>query len=247
VRIFPIEDPALFARALFIEELRRAGVKANATILRPTAVLPPLKEAYLKMPKVAAYTSPPFKEAIAVTLKVSHNLYASTLPCLVAAAKGYSTAEAGLREERKILKELGVDVNQISFGGGAGGAAADHVTPRATIQLLQGMAKRPEWEAYKAGLPVLGVDGTLADVVPSSSPAKGKVFAKTGTLVWVDSANDRLLLKSKALAGTMTTQAGTPLFIAAFVNNVPLPAGTGVSREGKVLGKLCEILYEAGP
>ena len=247
VRIYPVDEPALFARALFIEALRRNGVKANAAVLRPGMVNLPARDAYAKMTKLATFTSPPFKQAITVTLKVSHNLYASTLPCLVAAAKGFSTAAAGLREERRILKELGVDVNQISFGGGAGGAPSDFVTPRATVQLLQGMAKRPEWDVYKAALPVLGVDGTLADVVAESSPARGKVRAKTGTLIWLDSANDRYLLKSKALAGTMTTKDGTELFVAMFVNNVPLPEGVGSSREGKVMGKLCEILYEAGP
>jgi serine-type D-Ala-D-Ala carboxypeptidase/endopeptidase (penicillin-binding protein 4) len=174
-------------------------------------------------------------------------LYASTLPCLVASARGFSTAEAGLREQRKILKELGVDVNQVSFGGGAGGAQADCVTARATVQLLQGMAKRPEWEVYKAAMPTLGVDGTLAESVSRESSARGNVFGKTGTLVWLDAGNDRLLLKSKAIAGTMTTKAGTPLHFAMYVNNVPLPDGVGVTREGKILGKLCEILYEAGP
>jgi D-alanyl-D-alanine carboxypeptidase/D-alanyl-D-alanine-endopeptidase (penicillin-binding protein 4) len=248
VRIYPVEEPALFARALFIEALRRNKVKATAAILRPIVAAIPPSEQYANMTEVASFTSPPFKEAITVTLKVSHNLYASTLPCLIAASRKYTTVEAGLRLERKILKEdLGVDVNQVSFGGGAGGSPADFVSPRATIQLLQGMAKRPEWETYKAALPILGVDGTLADAVPPTSPAKGKVFAKTGTLVWFDAANERLFLKSKALAGTMTTKAGTPLFLAMYVNNVPLPEGVGVTREGKILGKLCEILYEAGP
>jgi serine-type D-Ala-D-Ala carboxypeptidase/endopeptidase (penicillin-binding protein 4) len=246
LRIFPIEEPALFARTLFIEVLRRHGVKANAAVLRPNGIALPPQDAYSKMTRVATFTSPPFKEAIAVTLKVSHNLYASTLPCLVAAAKGHTTLEAGLREEREILKKLGVDTNQISFGGGAGGAPSDHVTARATVQLLQGMAKRPEWDAYKAGLPILGVDGTLAETVDASSPAKGKVFAKTGTLIWYDSVNERYLLKSKALAGTMTTKAGTPLFLAMFVNNVPLPDGVGAIREGKIMGKLCEVIYSSG-
>jgi len=247
LRIYPVEEPALFARAVFIEALRRNGVKAIAAILRPIDNKLPDRHAYDKLTKVASFTSPPFKEAITVTLKVSHNLYASTLPCLVAVARGFSTAEAGLREERKILKELGVDVNQVSFGGGAGGAPSDHVTPLATVQVLQGMAKRPEWDAYREALPVLGVDGTLAEAVGPDSPARGKVSAKTGTLIWSDAANDRLLLKSKALAGTMTTKGGTPLYFAMFVNNVPLPEGVGSTREGKVLGKLCEILYELGP
>jgi D-alanyl-D-alanine carboxypeptidase/D-alanyl-D-alanine-endopeptidase (penicillin-binding protein 4) len=243
VRIYPIEEPALFARTAFIEALRRNGVRANAALMRVNSFNLPPKEAYGKLPRVASFASPPFKEAVTVTLKVSHNLYASTMPSLVAASKGFATAEAGLREERKILKELGVDVNQVSFGGGAGGAPADHVTPRAIVQLLRGMAKRPEWAAYKAALPVLGVDGTLAEVVPGDSPARGKVFAKTGTLIWQDAANDRSMLKSKALAGTMTTKDGTELFFAMMVNNVPLPEGVGSSREGKVLGKLCEVLY----
>jgi D-alanyl-D-alanine carboxypeptidase/D-alanyl-D-alanine-endopeptidase (penicillin-binding protein 4) len=247
VRIYPIEDPTAFARTLFIEALRRNGVKPNAAVLRAASVNLPAKDGYGSFTKVASFTSPPFHEAIRVTLKVSHNLYASTLPCLIAASKGLSTAEAGLREERKILEKLGVDVSQVSFGGGAGGAPSDHATARATVQLLQGMARRPEWDAYKAGLPILGVDGTLAEAVTETSPARGKVCGKTGTLVWFDSVNERVFLKSKALAGTMTTKAGTPLHFAMFVNNVPLPVGTGVGRESKLLGKLCEVLVEAGP
>ena len=111
----------------------------------------------------------------------------------------------------------------------------------------EGMAKRDEWPAFKDGLPVLGVDGTLAETVPADSPAKGKACAKTGTLVWYDAANDRFLLKSKALAGTLTTKAGTELHFCLMVNNVPLPEGVNATREGKVLGKLCELLYEYGP
>lgn len=247
VRIFPVEEPAVVARTLFIETLRKHGVRVSAPVLRPVVVNLPARDAYAKLTRVAAFTSPPFKDAITVTLKVSHNLYASTLPCLVAASRGFTTAEAGLREQRKILKELGVDVNQVSFGGGAGGAPADHVTPRACVQLLQGMSMRADWEVYRSALPVLGVDGTLSESVGPDSPVKGKVFAKTGTLIWSDVANDRFLLKSKALAGSMTTKNGTPLHFAMFVNNVPLPDGVGATREGKVLGKLCEILYEAGP
>ena len=247
VRILGVDEPALFARALFVEALRRNGVRAQCAVLRPSGNNLPPKGEYEKLPKVASFTSAPFKDALTVTLKVSHNLYASTFPCLVAASKGQATAEQGLREQKKILKELGVDTNAVSFGGGAGGAPSDFGSARATVQLLQGMAKRDEWEVYKAALPVLGVDGTLADVVKADSPARGKVSAKTGTLIWYDAVNERYLLKSKALAGTMTTKNGTTLYFCAMVNNVPLPAGVTATREGKVLGRLCELLYEHGP
>lgn len=247
LRILGVDEPAQFARALFVEALRRNGVQAQCAVLRSSGAALPAKSEYEKLTKVASFTSAPFKDALTVTLKVSHNLYASTFPCLVAAAKGHSTAEAGLREEKKILAKLGVDTGAISFGGGAGGAPADFVSARATVQLIQGMAKLPEWDVYKSALPVLGVDGTLADVVSNESPARGKAFAKTGTLIWYDTANERWLLKSKALAGTMTTKNGTALHFCVMVNNVPLPEGVTSAREGKVLGKLCEILYEHGP
>ncbi len=247
VRIYNVEEPALFARALFIEALRRNGVQAQAAVLRPANNNLPSPRDYEKMPKAATFTSAPFKDTIRVTLKVSNNLYASALPCLVAVSKGQTTAEAGLKEQRKILKKLGVDPDGVSFGGGAGGAPADFVTATAAVQLLQGMAKREEWPAYKAALPVLGVDGTLAEAVPADSPARGRAFAKTGTLIWYDAANERYLLKSKALAGTMTTKSGTELHFCMMVNNVPLPEGVTATREGKVLGKLCELLYEHGP
>jgi D-alanyl-D-alanine carboxypeptidase/D-alanyl-D-alanine-endopeptidase (penicillin-binding protein 4) len=247
VRVYAVDDPALFARALFVEALRRNGVQAQCAVPRPAHTDLPPKGACADLPKVAGFTSAPFRDELAVTLKVSHNLYASTLPCLVAAAKDRTTAEAGLRLQRGVLRDLGVDTNAVSFGGGAGGAAADCVSARATVQLLQGMAKRPEWDAYRAALPVLGVDGTLADVVAADSPARGKVSAKTGTLIWYDAANERFLLKSKALAGTVTTRGGATLHFCAMVNNVPLPEGVTAAREGKVLGKLAELLYEHGP
>ncbi|MBY0512832.1 MAG: D-alanyl-D-alanine carboxypeptidase/D-alanyl-D-alanine-endopeptidase [Gemmataceae bacterium] len=244
VRVCPVADPPAFARALFLESLRRHGVRAGVALARPTETNLPAKDWYDDAPKVAAFTSPPLKDVVRVTLKVSHNLYASSLPCLVAASRGKTTAEAGLREGQAVLKELGVDLTAVSFGGGAGGNAADHASARATVDLLRGMAKRPEWPAYKDALPVLGVDGTLATVVKPDSPARGKVFAKTGTLAWTDNVNGRLFLRSKALAGVMTTKAGTPLYFAMIVNNVPNATG---QQTGRVLGHLCEILYENGP
>ena len=69
------------------------------------------------------FTSPPLSEAIKVTLKVSHNLYASTLPILIAAKNGQSSIAAGrTAAQRRFLLDLGVPVETVSFAGGAGGA-----------------------------------------------------------------------------------------------------------------------------
>jgi D-alanyl-D-alanine carboxypeptidase/D-alanyl-D-alanine-endopeptidase (penicillin-binding protein 4) len=245
VGIYPVRDPAGFARALFIEALRRAGVQASASPLAAPRAGLPERDGYGHLTRVATFTSPPLSEAIKVTLKVSHNLYASTLPLLLAVKHGRRTLADGMRREQKVLKDLGVPVETISFAGGAGGANADSVTPRATARLLRAMMQRSEYAAaYRAGLPVLGVDGTLAAAVSRKSPARGHVQAKTGTLVWHDSFNDRSLLTSKAVAGVMTTAAGRRLVFVMFVNNVPLAPGTSTTREAKALGRLCEIIYE---
>jgi D-alanyl-D-alanine carboxypeptidase/D-alanyl-D-alanine-endopeptidase (penicillin-binding protein 4) len=242
-----VDDPTGFARALFIDCLRRAGVFVAASALqRPQAELPE-KESYARLKRVAVYTSPPLSEYLKVTLKVSHNLYAGTLPLLLALQEGKRTLADGMHVQRKVLAELGVDVGSISLESGAGGGNGDRVTPRATVQLLRALARRPDFAGFKAGLPVLGVDGTLADVLPADSPARGKAWAKTGTYGDVDLLNDRVLLRSKALAGVLCTRSGRELVFAMFVNEVPQPVGVDVPREGKVLAHLCEALYEHAP
>jgi serine-type D-Ala-D-Ala carboxypeptidase/endopeptidase (penicillin-binding protein 4) len=248
VRYVPIEDPAAFVRSMLILELRKRGIRVSA---HPTHVgsheLPP-KDSYEAKNRIGVYTSEPLSEVIEVTLKVSHNLYASTLPILIANhSKQTASIERGLQMQGKFLKELGLPIEKISFAGGAGGSNADMTTPRATVQLIQSMRKHKAKDAFFAGLPRLGVDGTLAEVLPPDSKAKDQARAKTGTYVWFDSLNGRVLLRSKTLAGTLTTAKGTDLDFAFFVNEVPLPPGIGATREGKVLAKLCELVYEFGP
>ncbi|MDR3636148.1 MAG: D-alanyl-D-alanine carboxypeptidase/D-alanyl-D-alanine-endopeptidase [Isosphaeraceae bacterium] len=252
VKVYEVEEPAAFARTVFIARLRKHGVHVRAIAIGDNAADSlPLRDEVAKLPKVAEYVSPPFREYARVILKVSHNLHASTLPLLIAARHGERTLHDGLRREGALLKGLGLDPQAIAFGGGAGGARADLVTPRAAVTLLRAMAVRPDFAAYDAALPVLGRDGTLAKAVAADSPARGHVRAKTGTY-WVDNAlTGKAVLTSKALAGYMETAAGRPLVFAFFVNNVSLDAsGIEVSEAtnaaGRLLGKLCEVFYSAG-
>jgi D-alanyl-D-alanine carboxypeptidase/D-alanyl-D-alanine-endopeptidase (penicillin-binding protein 4) len=247
VRIYAVDDPTAYGRALFIEALRREGVTVAASPLQPQRGELPEKESYANLTRVGLYTSPPFGELAKVTLKVSHNLYASAMPLLIAVKHGKRTLADGLRLERKYLAGYGVEVGTISFGGGAGGHGADFVTPRATVQLLRALAQRPYYPVFEDALPVLGVDGTLTEAVGPDSPARGRVKAKSGTYYWLDLLNGRSLLTSKALAGVMTTARGRRLMFAMFVNNVPLPRGVTPEREGRVLGRLCEVIYQHAP
>jgi D-alanyl-D-alanine carboxypeptidase/D-alanyl-D-alanine-endopeptidase (penicillin-binding protein 4) len=249
VKVYEVEEPAAFARTLLIETLRKRGVQISAASIGENASdRLPARDEVAKLPKVAEYRSPPFREYMRVILKVSQNLHASTLPLLVAAHHDESTLGAGLQREGQFLKSVGIDVNSIAFGGGAGGERADLVTPRATVTLLRAMAKRPDFEAFEAALPILGRDGTLAKAVPPDSPARGHARAKTGTY-WVNNElNGKTVLTSKALAGYLDTASGRTLVFAFFVNDVPIDSpGDRISKfttaAGQLLGKLCEVFY----
>ncbi len=244
VRICAVDDPAGFARALFIDALRREGVAVKASGLRPPTAELPESASYARLTRVATFKSPPLAEALKVTLKVSHNLYASTLPLLLGVKSGKRTMREGMRLQGKVLADLGVDVRGISLESGAGGGNGDRVSPRVTVQLLRALTKRADFAVFKAALPVLGVDGTLAKAVGKSSPALGKVVGKTGTYGDHDLLNGRLHLRAKALAGTMTTAKGKELAYCIFVNDV---RGGSSVREGKALGQLCEIVQQHAP
>lgn len=241
-----VDQPASFARSLFIEALREAGVKVTAS---PLAANPadklPRYETYATQKPIAEFTSPPFSENAKLILKVSHNLHAGTQPLLIAAKNGKQTLGDGLRLQRDFLNRIGVDATTISFAGGAGGDRSDYVTPRATVKLLEAMSKRSDFAVYRDALPVLGEDGTLATAVAADSPAKGKAQAKTGTLVWGNLLQGRSLLQAKGLAGYVDAADGRTIVFAAFVNLVHLQHSADRDRIGRVLGTIAEKLYVA--
>jgi serine-type D-Ala-D-Ala carboxypeptidase/endopeptidase (penicillin-binding protein 4) len=241
-----VPDPARWARTLFIESLARAGVTVRASAIgaNPESLLPTPGN-HKGLTRVALLTSPPFSENVRLILKVSHNLHASTLPLLLAVRHGKRHLEDGLRLEHDFLKRAGLDADSISFGGGAGGSPADFTTPRVTVALLRYMSTRPDFAVYERALPILGVDGTLWNAVPTTSPARGKVRAKTGTFVWQNGLNKRFLVISKALAGYLTAKSGRKLVFSFVVNGVQVDKATDTKTIGKVLGHLCEIVREA--
>ncbi len=250
IRSFEVVDPPAWARGLLIETLRRQGIRVEASPLGTSEPLElPSRSETAALPTVATYDSPPLGEFVKVILKVSHNLYASSLPMVLAASDGKRTLNDGLRIEGQMLEKLGVPAEEVSFGGGAGGARADMVTPRATVKLLTNMRKHPGFAAYETALPVLGRDGTLSKAVGPDSPAKGHVRAKTGTYFVDNDLTGRTVLTSKALAGYLDTAHNRPLVFCMFLNDVPTRPASGdtpavsASEAGKLLGRICEWIY----
>jgi D-alanyl-D-alanine carboxypeptidase/D-alanyl-D-alanine-endopeptidase (penicillin-binding protein 4) len=207
---------------------------------------------------VAEHISPPLREEVKVTLKVSQNLHASMTPLLLGALLGKkgggstdgsndakdAKPETGFDHERRFLESLGLDLSGAQQADGAGGDA--HYTPAFMTAYLAAMAKRPDFPAFHAALPVLGRDGTLFDIQPAS-PAAGHVSAKTGTFIVDDPLNQRLLVTGKGLAGFLTTTRGRRLAFAIYVNNVSISREPNESKRvvGQALGEIAAAAYDA--
>jgi D-alanyl-D-alanine carboxypeptidase/D-alanyl-D-alanine-endopeptidase (penicillin-binding protein 4) len=89
----------------------------------------------------------------------------------------------------------------------------------------------------------LGVDGTLA-LIQTSSPARGHVFAKTGTDGFTDNLNDEGNVVDKGLAGFITGVHGHHVAFAFYINEMKGPHGEDTPHEaGQILGALAAATY----
>jgi len=215
LKVQVLEDPSTFARTAFIEALGRAGVTVGGdpVAMNSTASLPD-QATVDALPSVAELESLPFEEDATYVMKVSYNRGAQTVVCLLAVASGTYTTDAapgtecngGLVKAGQLWREAGMDTTGASIKDGSG-LEGNLVTPANQAELQTIMAKRPDAERWRGVLPILGVDGSLALVQPDS-PAAGKVFAKTGTLLDGDTFNGRYRLSTKALGGYLEAESG---------------------------------------
>jgi len=244
VRTYQVEDPAAFARTLFVEALRRAGIEVDApeTGENDPGKLP-AEGSYAETEQVALLESPPFKEYAKLILKVSHNLGADTIPYLIAMHEGGSTMEDGLAIEHDFLEGAGVDTDGMILNDGQGAFGADFVSPASAVQLLRYMSTRDDFGDYRDCLPVLGVDGSLANTL-TESPAAGNVQAKTGTHIGSDAMNGRLVMFARALGGYIVSASGRELAFYINVNSVPLGGMDELMPLIEKHARILEVIYE---
>src|SRR5207302_1881259 len=137
VQTYQVEDPAAFARSLFIEALGRAGVTVDASPLgaNPVAALP-AREAVSALPQLAQLVSPPFADYAKLINKISHNLGANLLPPLLAVQGGGRTYAAGMELERAYLRGAGIDPSLFTLVDGQG-LPYNQMAPQAQVQFLR--------------------------------------------------------------------------------------------------------------
>ena len=115
------------------------------------------------------------------------------------------------------LEEAGVERTQYNLVDGSGLARFNLVTAATVVQLLRHMYASTHRDTWIWLLPVGGQDGTLSSRF-GSTPAAGRIHAKTGSLSHVS-----------ALSGYAQRMDGTWVAFSILVNNYNGPAARCVA------------------
>jgi D-alanyl-D-alanine carboxypeptidase/D-alanyl-D-alanine-endopeptidase (penicillin-binding protein 4) len=130
---------------------------------------------------------------------------------------------------RQFLVNAGVEDGDFFLYDGSGMSRDDRIAPRAFTRLLCYASQQPWGAEWRATLPVAGVDGTLENRF-KTSPLKGRMWAKTGTL---NEAN--------ALSGYLTAASGKTLAFSILVNG----HRPGSDAESDAIDKIAEAIAAA--
>ncbi len=237
---YRVPEPKLFAQAAFTLALNDAGISLQQTAVPEK---PRASAAYVPANLVAEHVSPPLAQDAYITLKVSDNLHAGLMPYMWAVYRAHATGDYlknGFALEAKMLRGAGLDLGQAAQQDGLGSSA--FFTTDFMVHYLAWAYRQPWYPQLLRGLPILGVDGTLADI-QRSSPARGKVFAKTGT----DDSDNHLTgggVYEKGLAGFTTTRSGRHVAFAFYIGamNGAHDEDTGAVA-GQILGGMAAATY----
>ncbi len=210
-----------FARAEFIKLLKTQGIRIEITAAKANL---PAQNTYKQLTPIATLVSPPLIEYAKLILKTSHNPGADLMSLLIAAHFGKKTYDEGMAYIGSFLRDtVKLDPNTFVFAQASGGTSLNKVTPQAVIQLLTYIYHQPKqnFEAFKNALPILGVNGSLF-LSGKNSPAKGHLFAKTGTQINYDLTNQRFWYYSEALGGYIINNNNHVIAFVVSLENLPM-------------------------
>jgi len=214
-----IDDPAHYAAWRLRQLLGERGVRVTGTVGVRHRPLGPGDDPRVRgaapaprPPSPAALTTlsgPPLATDLTLTAKVSQNLHAELLLRRLGHQRGTGSVADGLAAVRAMLSQAGVPRTAYDFADGSGMSTYNRVAPRGTVTFLRWAARQPWGAAWRATLPVGGVDGTLGRRF-ARTPLAGKLWAKTGSLN-----------ATAAISGYLVAASGRTLTFAAYANDVP--------------------------
>jgi PBP4 family serine-type D-alanyl-D-alanine carboxypeptidase len=218
-----VDDPAAFGAYLLKESLERYGIAVSGIAESHHGGGIPYRDLH----ELAKHESPPLIDAISIINKRSDNAYAELLLRLVGTeVRGRGTAEAGISVVQELVRQTGVDPNELSINDGSGLSKANALSPHAEISLLRYVTQQHYYPSFVSSLAVAGTDGTLKHRLSNGATVQ-RIFGKTGTLANV-----------VALGGFLYSLQGKRLAFVIFCNNFLY--GAGSARHG--VDEIVELL-----
>lgn len=208
-----IDDPAHFAAWRLRVLLGARGVRVTGNVstrhrshglaASPPVARPIERELLLRL------VPPPLSEDLRVINKTSQNLHAELMLRRLGRQSGTGALADGLNVVRAMLARAGLRRTDYDFSDGSGMSTYNRITPRGMVTLLRWAATQPWGAAWRATLPIGGVDGTLARRFRGTA-LESRLFAKTGGLN-----------ATAALSGYMIARSGRTLLFSLYANDIP--------------------------
>ncbi|MGA1602669.1 MAG: D-alanyl-D-alanine carboxypeptidase/D-alanyl-D-alanine endopeptidase [Prochlorothrix sp.] len=238
----PVAIAALAPGERFLTEfaaaLDRSGIRVqNQALIDPTGV--GLVPSDWAGESLATYPSPSVAQLVATANQTSQNLYAEALvqwlgQPLALGPGGVGSAantganvpanpesnprgvpwEQGLDRLEATLVNLGIPGDQMVLADGSGLSRRNLLTPRATVALLQALARSPHQTTYRQSLAIAGERGTLRWRFQGTN-LEGRFQGKTGSMTGI-----------YALAGYVQPPQFEPIVFSAFINHADASYGT---------------------
>lgn len=127
---------------------------------------------------------------------------------------------------RQFLVNAGISDADFFLYDGSGMSPDDRIAPRAFTKLLTYVSQQPWGQAWRATLPIAGVDGTLRNRF-RNSPLAGKMWAKTGTLN-----------ETTGMVGYLTANSGKTIAFSILVNG----RRPGSEAESQAIDQILEAI-----
>ncbi|HVZ41528.1 MAG TPA: D-alanyl-D-alanine carboxypeptidase/D-alanyl-D-alanine-endopeptidase [Candidatus Kapabacteria bacterium] len=205
-----VDHPPLFFATLVKEELERNGIVVHG--MAYNAADYPERFSYGSLRGIATWLSPQLRAIVAATNKQSLNLSAEMiLKKLGREFMSNGSTAAGVEVVKRMLTEIGVDVEHIRLYDGSGLSRQDMIAPADITTLLRWAHRSPIASDFMESLAIAGRDGTLANRMRSSL-AENNVVGKTGYLGGI-----------RALSGYVRTRDGELLAYSIVANNYSVP------------------------
>lgn len=237
-RAYYIPEPAVFARMAFAEVLRDAGVDVQPGP-QASPDVSALASHYIPGNRLAEHVSPPVSEEIKVMLKTSSNVHVVMWIYVDGAIAGHDSTSPNDAYNQLQADEFA----KAGLNPDPPGSADGEYTSAFFVQFLDYIARQPYFGLYRDALPIMGEDGSLADI-EVNSPAAGHVYAKTGTGIAGSAASPVL---DAALAGFIQLPDRRWMAFAEFMN-MPISSPAGAMTAGNVadeaMGEIATAVYE---